>query len=104
LGLIGCASVAGALLITHAYRSCEAALVAPFEYISMPLAIVFGLLIFGEWPDTAAWVGIALICGAGLYTVWRETRANPDTPPLASAPGNLRSSALGAAEDEHVDR
>jgi drug/metabolite transporter (DMT)-like permease len=103
LVMIGCASTAGGFLITHAYRSCEAALVAPFEYISMPLAIVFGLLIFGEWPDAVAWVGIALICGAGLYTVWRETRANPAAPPLASVPGNLRSSALGAVEDENAN-
>lgn len=103
LALIGCASAVGALLITHAYRSCEAALVAPFEYISMPLAITFGLVIFGEWPEPAAWLGIALICGAGLYTVWRETRLNPEAPPLASVPGNLRSSALGAVEPEAKD-
>lgn len=95
LALTGVASAVGAFLITHAYRSCEAALVAPFEYISMPLAIVFGVVIFGEWPDMVAWLGIAMICGAGLYVVWRETRAKPDTPPLASVPGNLRSSALG---------
>jgi len=98
LVLVGAASAAGALLITHAYRSCEAALVAPFEYISMPLAIMFGLVIFDEWPDRVAWLGIALICGAGLYTVWRETRANPTDPPLASVPGNLRSSAVGGPE------
>ncbi|WP_022702427.1 DMT family transporter [Pseudorhodobacter ferrugineus] len=98
LALVGLASAMGALLITHAYRSCEAALVAPFEYISMPLAIIFGLVIFDEWPDPLAWVGIALICGAGLYTVWRETRANPTAPPLASVPGNLRSSAVGGTE------
>jgi drug/metabolite transporter (DMT)-like permease len=95
LVLIGCASAIGALLITQAYRSCEAAVVAPFEYISMPLAIVFGMVIFDEWPDAVAWLGIALICGAGLYIVWRETRAHPAVPPLAAAPGNLRSSALG---------
>ncbi|RUS60165.1 DMT family transporter [Pseudorhodobacter sp. E13] len=100
LALIGLSSAIGALLITHAYRSCEAAVVAPFEYISMPLAIVFGLVIFGEWPDPIAWLGIALICGAGLYVVWRETRANPVDPPLASAPGNLRSSALGGTETD----
>jgi drug/metabolite transporter (DMT)-like permease len=100
LALIGCASAIGALLITHAYRSCEAALVAPFEYISMPLAIMFGLVIFGEWPEPMAWGGIALICGAGLYTVWRETRANPAAAPLASVPGNLRSLALGGIDPE----
>lgn len=98
LALVGVASAMGALLITHAYRSCEAGLVAPFEYVSMPLAILFGLLIFDEWPDPVAWLGIALICGAGLYTVWRETRVNPTAPPLASVPGNLRSSAVGGTE------
>jgi drug/metabolite transporter (DMT)-like permease len=105
LGLVGLASALGALLITHAYRSCEAALVAPFEYISMPLAIIFGLVIFDEWPEPLDWLGIALICGAGLYTVWRETRSNPAAPPLASVPGNLRSSAVGGGdpEDEHAN-
>lgn len=98
--VIGLASTMGALLITHAYRSCEAALVAPFEYVSMPLAILFGLVIFGEWPDPVAWIGIALICGAGLYVVWRETRENPEAPPLASVPGNLRSSAVAGLEKE----
>ena len=50
-----------------------AALVAPFEYVGMPMAIFWGVLVFGTWPDHTAWVGIALICGAGLYTLWRET-------------------------------
>lgn len=97
--LSGLAAAFGSLLITNAYRSCDAAVVAPFEYVYMPLAIVSGVLIFGEWPDAVAWIGIALICGSGLYVVWRETRANPDTPPLASVPGNLRSSALGGKPD-----
>jgi drug/metabolite transporter (DMT)-like permease len=92
--LIGVTSTLGALLISQAYRSCEAAVVAPFEYISMPLAILMGLVVFGEWPDLTAWIGIALICGAGLYVVWRETRAAPLVPPLAAAPAALRSAAV----------
>lgn len=64
----------GGLMIAQAYRLCEAALVAPFEYAAMPLAIVWGVLVFGTWPDAVAWLGIALICGAGLFTLWRETR------------------------------
>ncbi|MDN5786679.1 DMT family transporter [Pseudorhodobacter sp.] len=98
LVIIGLSSVIGSLMITNAYRTCEAAVVAPFEYIAMPLAITFGLVVFDEWPDAWAWLGMALICGAGLYVVWRETRANPDKPPLAAAPGNLRSSAVGGME------
>lgn len=63
----------GGMLMSQAYRLNEAALVAPFEYTSMPLAILWGVLVFGTFPDLQGWVGIALIIGAGLYTLWRET-------------------------------
>jgi len=39
----------------------------------MPLAVIYGLVFFGTFPDAQGWVGIALIVGAGLYTLWRET-------------------------------
>ncbi len=69
----GIAVGVGGLMMSQAYRTTEAALVAPFEYIGMPMAIFWGVVVFGTWPDQTAWVGIALICGAGLYTLWRET-------------------------------
>jgi drug/metabolite transporter (DMT)-like permease len=68
----------GGLMIAQAYRTCEAGLVAPFEYVGMPMAIFWGAVVFGTWPDWVAWVGIALICGAGLYTLWRETARRRD--------------------------
>ncbi|GAB1477518.1 DMT family transporter [Paracoccaceae bacterium] len=69
----GIAVGVGGLMMSQAYRTTEAALVAPFEYVGMPMAILWGILFFGTWPDLTAWAGIALICGAGLYTLWRET-------------------------------
>jgi drug/metabolite transporter (DMT)-like permease len=69
----GLAVAIGGLMISQAYRTCEAGLIAPFEYAGMPMAIFWGVLIFGTWPDPVGWLGIALICGAGLYTLWRET-------------------------------
>ncbi|MEM6637630.1 MAG: DMT family transporter [Pseudomonadota bacterium] len=68
---IGLILTAGAYLISQAYRVAEAAYVAPFEYVAMPLAIFWGIAIFGEWPDTLAWFGILLIVGSGLYIIWR---------------------------------
>jgi len=70
----GLGTAMGGLLISQAYRLCEAALVAPLEYVAMPMAIFWGLVVFGEWPDAIAWIGIALILGAGIYMIWRETR------------------------------
>jgi drug/metabolite transporter (DMT)-like permease len=69
----GLAVAAGGMLMSQAYRMNEAALVAPFEYTSMPLGILWGLTLFHTFPDLQGWIGIVLICGAGLYTLWRET-------------------------------
>ncbi|MBC7480040.1 MAG: DMT family transporter, partial [Pseudorhodobacter sp.] len=77
----GVAVAAGGMLMGHAYRTNPPALIAPFEYTSMPLAVIYGLVFFGTFPDAQGWVGIALIVGAGLYTLYRETlrrgRGNP---------------------------
>ncbi|MCB1410215.1 MAG: DMT family transporter [Rhodobacter sp.] len=74
--LAGLGTSVGGLLISQAYRLCEAALVAPLEYVAMPMAIFWGLTVFGDWPDAVSWIGIGFILGAGLYMVWRETRAS----------------------------
>ena len=83
LASLGLILVAGAWLISRAYSVSEAALVAPFEYVAMPLAIFWGYVVFGEWPDSNAWTGIALIVGAGLFLMWREVRLNRSPPPAA---------------------
>ncbi|MCC5986793.1 MAG: DMT family transporter [Pararhodobacter sp.] len=75
LALTGLGSAFGGLLISQAYRLCEAAMVAPLEYIAMPMAILWGFLVFGEWPEPVSWLGMALILGSGLLMIWRETTA-----------------------------
>jgi drug/metabolite transporter (DMT)-like permease len=69
----GLAVGVGGLMMSQAYRTTQAALIAPFEYVGMPMAIFWGAVVFGTLPDRTGWAGIALICGAGLYTLWRET-------------------------------
>ena len=79
LVMLGISGVMGGYLISQAYRLSEAAFAAPFEYISMPMAVMWGITVFGTFPDPTAWIGIALVLGSGLYLVWRETvkgRAN----------------------------
>ncbi|MDQ2090912.1 DMT family transporter [Marimonas arenosa] len=78
LAAIGVTSVAGGYFISQAYRLSEAAFVAPFEYVAMPMAVIWGLTVFGEWPDWTAWAGIAMIVGAGLFLLWREAEVAED--------------------------
>ena len=58
--------------MTVGLRTGEIAVVAPFRYVPVPLAILLGFWLWGGVPDTIAWLGIALVLGAGLYTLHRE--------------------------------
>ena len=62
-------------MISQAYMRSEAALVAPFEYIALPLSVAFGFYRFAEIPDAFAISGIALILVSGLVLIWREAAA-----------------------------
>lgn len=74
IGAVGFFNAFGGYLISQGYRVSEAGLVAPFEYVAIPLSVFWSIYMFGERPDFWAWFGIALICGAGLYVALREGR------------------------------
>lgn len=58
--------------LSAAYRMADAATVAPFEYVGLPLAVFWGFMIFGDLPAWEVWIGIALILGSGLFVFLRE--------------------------------
>jgi drug/metabolite transporter (DMT)-like permease len=58
--------------MTVGLRTGEIAVVAPFRYVPVPLALLLGFWLWGDVPDATAWLGIALVLGAGLYTLHRE--------------------------------
>ncbi len=64
----------GQILLTESYRHAETGVIAPFEYVSMLLALVFGYLIFDEIPTAPMLTGAALIVAAGLFIIARERR------------------------------
>ena len=69
----------GMLLFVNAYKFGEANFVAPFEYSAMIWALLFGLFIFGDFPDLYTWTGAAIVIAAGLLMVWRDQRLNRAT-------------------------
>lgn len=58
--------------LSQAYRLADAATVAPYEYLGLPLAVFWGFVVFRDLPSWEVWVGIALILGAGLFVFLRE--------------------------------
>ena len=78
LGLLG--GVAQ-ILITRAWRLAPAAVLAPFDYTSIVLAVLFGYLWFHEEPSWTVWFGLPLVIGSGLYILHRErVRARERVP------------------------
>lgn len=82
---IGALGTLGHLLMTWSLRYAPSATLAPIQYIEIPVAAIIGFLIFDDWPDGLAAVGIVITVGAGLYIVLRE-RAIARAQPQAHAP------------------
>lgn len=57
---------AGYYLIIEGMRSGELSLVAPFRYSGLLFAVAIGFVVWGDVPNAWAWLGIALLVGAGL--------------------------------------
>lgn len=69
-------------LAIEAFRLTEAALVAPFSYMLMPWAVLFGFLIWGDVPDLWVAAGSTLIVGSGLYILRSEGWRGAAPPPV----------------------
>ncbi|HZP99373.1 MAG TPA: DMT family transporter [Reyranella sp.] len=69
LGLLG--GVAQ-ILVTRAWRLAPAAVLAPFDYVSIVFAMLYGFLWFKEDPSWTVWLGLPLVIGSGLYILHRE--------------------------------
>jgi S-adenosylmethionine uptake transporter len=78
----------GALLLSQAYRVSEANVVAPFEYVALPMAVMWGYLLWDDVPDGIAVLGMALIVGSGLFVLYRETVRGRVVAAKRPMPGN----------------
>jgi drug/metabolite transporter (DMT)-like permease len=64
--------VIGQWFMFRAFRFAPVGLLAPFQYLELVWATLFGWLIWKEFPDAPVWVGAAILIASGLYVIWRE--------------------------------
>jgi drug/metabolite transporter (DMT)-like permease len=67
-------SFAGHFGLAAAYKFAPVAIIAPLEYTAMPVAVLLGFLIWGDWPTWGTVAGIPFVIGSGIFIVWRESR------------------------------
>ncbi len=83
---LGALGTFGHLLMTWSLRFAPSVTLAPMQYLEIPFAALFGWLIFREFPNGLALLGICVTIGAGLYILVREravSRRSLQAPPAA---------------------
>jgi drug/metabolite transporter (DMT)-like permease len=63
--------MAGYHALTHAMRTGEVSAVTPFRYTRLIFAMILAMVLFGERPDLATWIGAALVVGSGIFALTR---------------------------------
>ncbi|SFD65931.1 DMT family transporter [Roseivivax sediminis] len=63
----------GAMLLVVAYKTGEAAVVAPMQYSQILWATLYGAVFFEEVPGLATLLGAGIIIASGVYIVARES-------------------------------
>jgi drug/metabolite transporter (DMT)-like permease len=60
--------------MSRAYSTAQASVIAPFEYISLPINVMWGFLIWQEIPTLMTIAGAFLTLFSGMYVLYRERR------------------------------
>jgi len=75
LCLIGLFGTLSHLSMNYAVRFAPSATLAPMQYVELPVATAVGWIVFGEFPNMMASVGISITVAAGLAMIYFEHRA-----------------------------
>jgi drug/metabolite transporter (DMT)-like permease len=88
LGLLGVTALGGHSLINRSLQLSPAAVVVPFQYVSILWAVLLDLAVWGTQPSLRMAVGGTLIIGSGLFIFHREQR--------------LKQGAAAGASSDHI--
>ncbi len=89
---LGLVWAGGMYFIARAYSMTQASVLAPFEYVALPINLMWGFVLWHELPAAATWLGALLTLSSGLYILYREQRMQPAARELR--PASLEDTAL----------
>ena len=71
---LGLVWAGGMYFMARAYSLALASVVAPFEYVSLPINTLWGLVLWHQFPTLTTWVGAGLTLLSGLYTLYQDQK------------------------------
>ena len=72
--LMGALGSGAQLCLIRSFSMAEASVVAPFAYLGIVFAAIWGAVLYAEFPDRWTIIGALVIIAAGLYVWHRETQ------------------------------
>jgi drug/metabolite transporter (DMT)-like permease len=75
LFIASCLIFMGYYFAISAMRNGQVSFVSPFRYTIMIWAILLGYFVWGDIPNNLTLLGISIVIGMGIFTFWREARA-----------------------------
>ncbi len=66
--------VLGHFTLIKCYAVAEASAVQPFAYLQLVFISIIGVTVFGETIRTNVAIGVVVVVGAGLFTLWRQRK------------------------------
>lgn len=82
IALVGITGAGGQYLITRAHQTGEAAALAPLDFVRLLIATVIGYFLFAELADSTTFAGAALVVGATVYTMHRNSAHGTPSPAI----------------------
>jgi drug/metabolite transporter (DMT)-like permease len=76
LVLLGITGTLGQVILTAAFRRASVAIVAPFDYVHMVWAVLYGYWFWSYLPTPQTWIGSAVVIASGLFVLYREHHAH----------------------------
>jgi drug/metabolite transporter (DMT)-like permease len=71
---LGLVWAGGMYFIARAYSTAPTSLVAPFEYTTLPINVMWDFLLWHEVSTWMTWAGACLTIFSGMYVLYREQR------------------------------
>jgi drug/metabolite transporter (DMT)-like permease len=68
----GAVGALGTHMLTEAFRSAPASVVAPFEYTALIWGVIIDWLLWSTLPSMRVYIGGSVVIASGLFLMWRE--------------------------------
>ncbi len=74
LVLLGLLGMTGHMLLAYAFKNASPVLLAPIGYFQIVFAVLLGFLVYSQYPDSWAFVGMGLIALGGVVNMHAQRR------------------------------